>query len=846
MSNMVQYLKKNINILGLFFCVYIFLGILSLPGGVGVGLDPSWSYGISRAVENHLVFGKDIIFTYGPLGYLINGVVLKENFYRIFLFRLIIQIITFSIIVKTISLQKNTPQKLLLLVSIIFSYLLGLTIDYEIIFSLLMMLSWDNFITQKNIRLCALALGSISGFLLLAKFNIGVSLLGVTFLVILAKVFQAFQAKSDLSNSLFAIADFILAVLTSSFLFINPNFVENLKYVLLCIFLGILLGMMMEVMRNSKLNFLDMNQVSKHFSDKIRFKNIFYLVYALGILIVNFYLTSQLREFFKGSIEISSGYSSAMSVVGSQWELGVAILGLILVSLTLLNLQVEDLGLQLAIAFILWMSFKHGYVRQDGHVYTFLQSLIILGSLVVIKINNRAKLLKILTLIYLLVVVSIYSLSSSPFGNSTSYLGNRLEWFIPINIFNKVSAIFNPEKLRLNIANDSNLNLSKVRLPDRVTQVLSNKKVDIIPWEISLVESNKLNWQPRPIFQSYSAYTKFLDQTNFSHVSSKSPDYILYQFAAIDNRHPFFDEPSTFSYVTCNYQVSSDLKQLVDTPALDGLIILQKRNTSICSSSIGSQEISLKWNEAVKIPDFTLLTRASIKFEYSLLGKIYKTIFRSPPVKIDVEFKSGSHNSYRIIPENSENGIIMSYLPVNTSQAFSFFQGKWSQAVKSVKFSRDNSLLYKSNIYVKFDSYNLDTSISDVSLSLPKLDEITFLNQPTEEYIGSFDTQKVDYRKEDVITLNGWVVLKSNPQQSIFILVTEGEKNIPISITQTGDIRMDVGDYYKNQIYNKSGWSTSLLLNHTNSNSHLIKTWIYDPVTKTAKHLKGKYNLTIN
>ena len=117
--------------------------ILSLPRGVEVRLDPSWYYAISRAVENHWVFGKDIIFTYCPLIYLIDGSVLKQNFYRIFLFRLIIQIITFSIFVKTISLQKNTPHRLLLFLSIIFSYLLGLTIDYEIILSLLMILSWE-------------------------------------------------------------------------------------------------------------------------------------------------------------------------------------------------------------------------------------------------------------------------------------------------------------------------------------------------------------------------------------------------------------------------------------------------------------------------------------------------------------------------------------------------------------------------------------------------------------------------------------------------------------------------------------------------------------------------------
>ena len=156
-----------------------------------------------------------------------------------------------------------------------------------------------------------------------------------------------------------------------------------------------------------------------------------------------------------------------MSMVGSPWELGVAILGLIFILLALLNFRVEDLGLQLALAFTLWASFKHGYVRSDNiHVSHFLIALIIIASLVVIKINNRAKLLKILILIYLFVVVSVYCLSSSPFGNPNSYVvGNHLEWFNPINIIDKISAIFNPEKLRLNIANDSDSNLSKVRLP---------------------------------------------------------------------------------------------------------------------------------------------------------------------------------------------------------------------------------------------------------------------------------------------------------------------------------------------------------------------------------------------
>jgi hypothetical protein len=59
----------------------LFLGIALLLGVAGmhpvlaptVGLDPSWQLALSKAHGQYLDWGKDIIFTYGPLGYLFFG-----------------------------------------------------------------------------------------------------------------------------------------------------------------------------------------------------------------------------------------------------------------------------------------------------------------------------------------------------------------------------------------------------------------------------------------------------------------------------------------------------------------------------------------------------------------------------------------------------------------------------------------------------------------------------------------------------------------------------------------------------------------------------------------------------
>ncbi|MEH1887481.1 hypothetical protein [Nostoc sp.] len=822
-----------------------------MPSPIKIGLDGSWQYAISRAALEKFVFGKDIIFTYGPLGYLISGSVLEKNFYAILLFRLILEFIAFCIAVATITIQKTKFHKILLASSLGFAYLLGLSIDYKIIFALLMVLCWDNIINQKNLRLWALGLGLISGLCLLTKFNIGVCILGIIILVILAQLFKDFQTRSNFSSSFFALSDAVIAALTSSFLFLNPYLIENVKQVLLCIFIATFSGILAWFIKVKVLTKTPSIN-NKIVSEKIYFNNGFYFAYIFTILITTLYLSPILRNYLKGSLEISSGYSSAMSIVGYHRELGLAVVGLFMVLLILIQLMHEEfLGLGLALVFTLWMSFKHGYIRQDsGHTYIFLECLPIIYSIAIIKLKNRFKIFKNITLIYLISFISIYCLAPSQFGQSNAILGeNIIKTFSFNNVMTKVSALIKPEELRLNTINNSNLELLKVKLPENVLKILSNKTIDIIPWEISIVESNQLNWQPRPIFQSYSAYTKFLDTANLNSISRKSPEYIIYNFAAIDSRHPFFDEPATFSYVVCNYKLSSELNEFINIPALSKLMVLQKRDRNICSASVKSEQLSLSWNQSTKLAHTDSLVRASIKFEYSLLGKIYKTIFRAPPVKISFDLKDGSTSSFRIIPENSENGIIISHLPLTDNQAFSFFNGKWNQRVQSFKFSTTNNILYKPNIQITFDYYQIqDSSISikDKSLDISTFKEITFLPEPTEAYMGVLDSQDSNFTKGDEIYLHGWVVDKSNPQQPLWILITEGTANIPIAITQTGWDRYDVGEYYKNKNYNQSGWSISLALDKIPGKSHLLKTWIYDPVTKTAKQLQGSHNLQIN
>ncbi|ALF53613.1 hypothetical protein ACX27_13435 [Nostoc piscinale CENA21] len=850
-------LDKLISIVSIIICLYIFFAFLTLPSGVRIGLDPSWQYAISRAALNKLYFGKDIIFTYGPLGYLIQGAVIEKNFYPILIFRLTVELITFCVSIATIKIQKNNLNKFILSTSIFLAYLLGLFIDYKIIFALIMVLSWDNVINNKNIRIWALGLGLLSGLCLLIKFNMGVCILGITILILLSEVWKSFKAQSHISQSLCAFLDFIIAALTTSFLLLNPNLADNFRLVILCVFFAILLGIILWAIKTKileKTSNFNISISNNAIYKKINFKNTFYLIYTFAIFITSFYTSPHLLNYLRGSLEISSGYSSAMSIVGSPWEVGFAIVGILIVLLVLIQLIRQSqkyLGLSLALAITLWMSFKHGYVRQDGHVYIFIESLLIISSISITKLNNKFKFFKNITLVYLGIIISIYCFASSPLVNSNANVGLKLfQYFKPINIINKVVALTKTENLRHNINTNSSLELAKVKLPEQILKLLNNQTVDILPWEISLAESNNLKWHPRPIFQSYAAYTKFLDKANFHSISSQPPIYIIYGFNAIDNRHPFFDEPSTFSYIVCNYKLSSKFNEVIKlhTSEVSNMFLLEKLGKNICLSSMEGEELTRKWNESTNISDSSHLVRASVKFNYSFLGKIYKTIFRAPPVKIDILFKNSSSHSFRIIPENSENGIIISHLPLNDIQALSFFKGKWNQRVRSFKFSAVNPFLYKQDIQIKLDTYQVDPSIQirDKSLDITNLKGIKFLQEPTEEYIGSLDSPEVSFEKGEEIYLHGWTVSKVNPQQPVSILVTYSDANIPLAMTKTSWDRYDVGEFYKNPNYNQSGWSISLDSDNLPKDTPIIKIWIYDPVNKTARRFKEQQDLKLN
>ena len=389
-----------------------------------------------------------------------------------------------------------------------------------------------------------------------------------------------------------------------------------------------------------------------------------------------------------------------MSLAGSDKSLSLGLSEFILISGLLVYVaKKRNLGFSLALLFTLWLVFKHGFVRQDvGHFLKFFMWTIIIVLLTIPKIRaSRIKKLSYLLCFYVILVGLAMSQGAKVYR---AFSLRKVVW--------NISSILHSHTFFSKLKEESVSELASVRLPDQILKLVGDKTVDVIPWDTVLVEANRLNWKPIPIFQSYLAYTISSDNINYENLVKQSKDYIFYSFSFIDDRHPFFDEPKTFFYIFCNYVPSSGAPDFLNTEILHNIILLEKSTVNKCSNGEREREIAIPWNNLQSIESRkNYLIRAHVQFAYSTLGKIYKTLFRAPPVNICVQYKDGIERTYRIVPGNSTNGVILNPLPRDDIEALSFFRGELSDKVKSFKFETSKPFLYKRKIEMSLSFVHL-------------------------------------------------------------------------------------------------------------------------------------------
>jgi hypothetical protein len=92
-------------------------------------------------------------------------------------------------------------------------------------------------------------------------------------------------------------------------------------------------------------------------------------------------------------------------------------------------------------------------------------------------------------------------------------------------------------------------------IPPTMLQAIASSPVAVDPWDVGLPYAYGLSWGPMPVFQSYSAYTPYLDGLNARAARQAPPDQFVLRLLnqAVDERNPAWDTPQYLLTLACDY-----------------------------------------------------------------------------------------------------------------------------------------------------------------------------------------------------------------------------------------------------------------------------------------------------
>jgi hypothetical protein len=199
------------------------------------------------------------------------------------------------------------------------------------------------------------------------------------------------------------------------------------------------------------------------------------------------------------------------------------------------------------------------------------------------------------------------------------------------------------------------------RVQSQALTAIGDRSVHVDPYAAAVVTAYGLAWRPEPIFQSYSAYTPYLDGLNADLLRSDArPEHILRQFLpvrvdggrpipySIDGRFYWFESPAATLERLCRYQeVTADERWQV--LAASG---------HACGPAVPLATTTAALGAAVAVPDppspRDIVVVRIEGLDQGLLGRIRTAIWRAPIWTVALD-----GYRYRLVAATAPDGLVL-------------------------------------------------------------------------------------------------------------------------------------------------------------------------------------------
>lgn len=272
-----------------------------------------------------------------------------------------------------------------------------------------------------------------------------------------------------------------------------------------------------------------------------------------------------------------------------------------------------------------------------------------------------------------LLATSAYAcmLMFSEYGNLLIYLRrDYLKLFFPINY---AKGIVEYQSVR-DWKAYTNYALSKFperAVPQDIAQLIGTNSIDVFPFEATLPLGRGMNFQPRPVPQTYVAMGKELETRNVAYLQSdRAPRYILYvggdKAFSPDGRYPLWEEPAVKRVLRERYKplVFFNSTQGAQPEVEPGVVPVFLFEWNAAASNQKEETVATKTERAgveFTVPELEGELFARIKFKKTLLGRLVSIFYRGAPVDARFRLEDGTEKKGRIVPANVETGVLVNF-----------------------------------------------------------------------------------------------------------------------------------------------------------------------------------------
>ena len=452
---------------------------------------------------------------------------------------------------------------------------------------------------------------------------------------------------------------------------------------------------------------------------------------------------------------VAGGYTDAMSLFGDPDEIWAFLAGAAVLLATRFVPRRAPAWPTLAGAAILFVAFKAGFVRHDSHAQIAAATLALLGTLMFLNRADGASAVGLLASLAAWLTIGAHVWPVDPASGWRRFTDAVADAADGIG-----EAARDPGAFR------RRFEAAKAGIAEAAALPPTPGTVDLYPNDQTLLLAANRAYDPRPIMQSYSAYTPELAFLNAEHLrGARAPKTVFFAIQPIDGRFPSLEDGPSWPALAGRYRFRGF--------AQDYAVLDRIEDTAPAVLAAPTASASHAFGEPIALPPSLPFAWVDLQFHPTLPGRVASALFKLPLLWMDVTTADGRTRSFRLVAGMASAGFLLSPV-VASARDFVALRSTATDAlaaqrVTSVTVRQDGSAgLWGDRFDLRFAALRLrpDPAVDDVVLGHlddgPQAEELPASGDCTMDSVGATSVDASAGRDAPIqitghtVTVRGW------------------------------------------------------------------------------------------